>query len=73
VASLASVLIADRPKHEQLLRERHTEMMIVGAEIAKLAGQAHAPVVPVRTGKKTKPNEPCPCGSGKKYKVCCMP
>ena len=22
--------------------------------------------------KKTKPNEPCPCGSGKKYKKCCM-
>ena len=21
--------------------------------------------------KKTKPNEPCPCGSGKKYKKCC--
>ena len=23
--------------------------------------------------KKTKPNEPCPCGSGKKYKKCCRP
>ena len=22
-------------------------------------------------GKKVKPNEPCPCGSGKKYKKCC--
>jgi len=22
-------------------------------------------------GKKFKPNEPCPCGSGKKYKKCC--
>ena len=21
--------------------------------------------------EKTKPNEPCPCGSGKKYKKCC--
>jgi uncharacterized protein YchJ len=21
--------------------------------------------------KKGKPNEPCPCGSGKKYKKCC--
>ncbi len=25
----------------------------------------------VRTGKKIGRNEPCPCGSGKKYKVCC--
>ena len=26
---------------------------------------------PVRVVDKTKPNEPCPCGSGKKYKKCC--
>ncbi|SHO49495.1 preprotein translocase subunit SecA [Anaerocolumna xylanovorans] len=24
-----------------------------------------------RTGKKVQPNDPCPCGSGKKYKFCC--
>lgn len=24
-----------------------------------------------RTGKKIQPNDPCPCGSGKKYKYCC--
>ena len=22
-------------------------------------------------GRKIKPNEPCPCGSGRKYKHCC--
>jgi len=26
---------------------------------------------PVRTGKKIGRNDPCPCGSGKKYKKCC--
>ncbi len=26
----------------------------------------------VIVGKKTGRNEPCPCGSGKKYKYCCM-
>lgn len=26
---------------------------------------------PIRVVDKTKPNEPCPCGSGKKYKKCC--
>lgn len=26
----------------------------------------------VRTSKKIGPNDPCPCGSGKKYKKCCM-
>ncbi|MCF0129213.1 MAG: SEC-C domain-containing protein [Pseudobutyrivibrio sp.] len=25
----------------------------------------------VRSGKKVMPNDPCPCGSGKKYKQCC--
>ena len=25
----------------------------------------------VRTGKKVGRNDPCPCGSGKKYKFCC--
>lgn len=25
----------------------------------------------VRAGKKIGPNDPCPCGSGKKYKKCC--
>jgi len=24
-----------------------------------------------RSGKKIQPNDPCPCGSGKKYKMCC--
>ncbi len=27
---------------------------------------------PVRSAGKTGPNDPCPCGSGKKYKKCCM-
>lgn len=26
---------------------------------------------PVKKAQKTGPNEPCPCGSGKKYKKCC--
>ena len=28
--------------------------------------------VPVKKDKKVGPNDPCPCGSGKKYKKCCM-
>ena len=26
---------------------------------------------PVRKKEKVRPNDPCPCGSGKKYKNCC--
>ncbi|MGQ9690752.1 MAG: SEC-C metal-binding domain-containing protein, partial [Thermoproteota archaeon] len=24
-----------------------------------------------KTAKKVKPDDPCPCGSGEKYKDCC--
>lgn len=35
-------------------------------------GVKSAPVEEVRSGvKKVGPNDPCPCGSGKKYKKCC--
>jgi len=30
-----------------------------------------APKTVVRSGRKVGRNEPCPCGSGKKYKHCC--
>ena len=30
-------------------------------------------VTVVRTAPKVGPNDPCPCGSGKKYKKCCRP
>jgi uncharacterized protein YchJ len=32
----------------------------------------HAPPTPVRTEQKVGRNDPCPCGSGKKYKHCCL-
>jgi preprotein translocase subunit SecA len=34
------------------------------------AGEIHHEPI-VRAERKVKPNEPCPCGSGKKYKKCC--
>ena len=35
------------------------------------AAEAAAKAKPVRTGPKVGRNDPCPCGSGKKYKQCC--
>ena len=29
------------------------------------------PVEPIKSDTKPKRNDPCPCGSGKKYKQCC--
>jgi preprotein translocase subunit SecA len=38
---------------------------------AAAATEAQAKAKPVRTGPKVGRNDPCPCGSGKKYKQCC--
>ncbi|HEX2715889.1 MAG TPA: SEC-C metal-binding domain-containing protein, partial [Candidatus Acidoferrales bacterium] len=41
-------------------------------ELQFQAGPAQAePPKPVRSGAKIGRNDPCPCGSGKKYKKCC--
>src|SRR5712691_995056 len=36
-----------------------------------VGGEASGPKAPVLAKKTAKRNEPCPCGSGKKYKKCC--
>jgi len=42
-----------------------------GSNIVSEANEAVAKAKPVRTGPKVGRNDPCPCGSGKKYKQCC--
>ena len=37
------------------------------------SSQTDVPVEPIRNrGEKVGRNDPCPCGSGKKYKKCCL-
>jgi HEAT repeat protein len=51
---------------------------VIEAEIARLAARHGdpdrllAPVPPVRAAVKPGRNDPCPCGSGRKYKHCCL-
>lgn len=51
------------------------EQKVEREQVAKVTGTnkddsaARAPKK--RTEKKVYPNDPCPCGSGKKYKQCC--
>ena len=59
-------IIAARVQNEELKRER----------VAKITGQSSGSdeslkKEPVRKAIKIGPNDPCPCGSGKKYKKCC--
>ena len=44
----------------------------VAKEIATGAADKTVKQQPVHSEKKAGPNDPCPCGSGKKYKKCCM-
>ena len=62
-------LLAQRPK------EAPVERRVVATKItAGFEGGAQKKETPSQTpvrSKKIGPNEPCPCGSGKKYKKCC--
>jgi preprotein translocase subunit SecA len=42
-----------------------------GSDIVSEAAAAVEKARPVRSGPKVGRNDPCPCGSGKKYKHCC--
>ena len=59
-------LVQLRPRQE-VKRERVAKETGTGAAV-----NAQVKKQPVRKDKKAGPNDPCPCGSGKKYKKCCM-
>ncbi len=58
---LAQVRTREEPKREQVARETS----------AAGASDGTTKPEPKRVGKKIGMNDPCPCGSGKKYKKCC--
>ena len=56
----------------QLRPQQEVKRQKVAQEVST-SGEATLKKQPVRTKeKKVGPNDPCPCGSGKKYKKCCM-
>ena len=59
-------LVQLRPTQE-VKRERVAKETGTGA-----ANNAQVKKQPIRKAKKAGPNDPCPCGSGLKYKKCCM-
>jgi len=64
-----------REETVKALMHVRVEQKVEREEVAKITGTnrddsvANTPVR--RTGKKIMPNDPCPCGSGRKYKHCC--
>ena len=62
----ANAFAGDAGQAAQNSRQKASRMV---GEANEAAGKSRA--TPVRTGPKVGRNEPCPCGSGKKYKQCC--
>ena len=61
----AQSTIQDFTRNIQRKKEKElAEMQFVGGDSSSVKN-------PVVKGKKVGRNEPCPCGSGKKYKKCC--
>jgi len=62
--------VADEPAWlDQQQRDLESTLLTVHAA---LAADRDAAVAPVRREKVGR-NDPCPCGSGRKYKKCCLP
>jgi preprotein translocase subunit SecA len=57
-------------RREQAVRKQTTETSAAGGGIPAQSAPKK-PVVTARKDKKAGPNDPCPCGSGKKFKKCC--
>jgi len=57
----------DEVRHDQFSVQQYAEQQ---EQVADSAGIKTA-VKPIRVDQKVGRNDPCPCGSGKKYKHCC--
>jgi preprotein translocase subunit SecA len=64
-----SEMEARRRKDEQM-KFQHAEASALNAPSGAGASAAEQPAPFVRDGRKVGRNEPCPCGSGKKFKQC---
>jgi preprotein translocase subunit SecA len=62
-------LEAQRRQHDRDMQYQHAEVNAMQGE-AEAEAQAEPATPYVREGRKVGRNEPCPCGSGKKYKHC---
>ena len=70
-----SMIVAISEDTVRALMHVRIEQTVEREEVAKVTGTnkdetlANAPKK--RSAKKVMPNDPCPCGSGKKFKMCC--
>jgi preprotein translocase subunit SecA len=77
VEKLYAVQIAKEREVKDVKVERKQNFVLSRGEGAGYSGggetESGKGVTVKRDGKKVGRNDPCPCGSGKKYKKCCLP
>lgn len=69
ISDVIRYLHNDRPEVFTILKRRYTEIKNASREVIKKFGKELKKEVP--STEKVGRNDPCPCGSGKKYKKCC--
>ena len=72
---LIQVQLESEDEGERLMQQRMASRRTVfegRGQAAAASGSGGKVQTFKRTGKKVGRNDPCPCGSGKKYKKCCM-
>jgi preprotein translocase subunit SecA len=61
------MILSARPRNASTERKQ----VLNGSASMQTDGKKVKPT-PAKKVEKAGPNDPCPCGSGKKYKKCCM-
>ena len=74
VEKLFAIQIAKEQEAKEIKVERKQTFILSRGEAAQGGGETEdgKGVTVRREGKKVGRNDPCPCGSGKKYKRCCL-
>ena len=66
-AGTVRMLLSARPRNSANERKQ----VLNGSASMQSDGKQKVKPTPVKRETKVGPNDPCPCGSGKKYKKCC--
>ena len=64
----AKMLLTLMPRHKADVQRKAVAKV---TSTSSSSDESNAKQVTIRKEKKVGPNDPCPCGSGKKYKQCC--
>jgi len=68
IGQLFHIQVTREEEVDELDQQARKESEVVFSHGGRKEGGKQVPVV---AGQKTGRNDPCPCGSGKKYKKCC--